>query len=87
MGIYGKSTDWGKSHITIRQNYIQNSPKSYSDMTQKFAQPAEGEFRGSIPIICKENKLVKTLSTCLTLTKEWWNGYHIKKNDGCQSWF
>lgn len=48
-------------------------------MTQKFAQPAEAEFKGSIPIIYKEKKLVKTLSTCLTLTKEWWNGYHIKK--------
>ena len=57
-----------KSHHN--QKKIQNSPKSYSDMTQKFAQPAEAEFKGSIPIIYKEKKLVKTLSTCLTLTKE-----------------
>lgn len=27
-------------------------------MTQKFAQPAEAEFKGSIPIIYKEKKLV-----------------------------
>lgn len=41
-------------------------------MTQKFAQPAEAELKGSIPIIYKEKKikLVKTLSTFVTLTKE-----------------
>ena len=54
-------------------------------MTQKFAQPAEAEFKGSIPIIYKEKKIGENPFNMFNIDKRMMKWVSHKKNDGCQS--